>query len=98
VGDRDEVVGLRRGILLQALHAQYPYALTRAMLEKAVCALYPALKGMDADIEYLREKGLLTSEETTVAARVYRSYKLTAAGVDVVEGSTTLPGISIERA
>jgi hypothetical protein len=93
----DEIVSLRRGMILLALHAQYPHALTQAMLERAVGPFYEQLRGFSVDLAYLQEKGLCTSESTMVGLKVFVSYRITTKGIDLVDGAVEEPGIQIER-
>ena len=89
---------LRRGLLLLALHDQYPHPLMEAALVRATAALYAAEpKDRARDLAYLAEQGLLTADESTLANRVLRTFRLTAAGLDVVDGATVDPGVALIR-
>jgi hypothetical protein len=86
----------RRGLILHSLHAQYPMRLMRTALDRNVMPFYAGEAGQfDRDVEYLRDKGYLDVEEQTLAGRSISAFKITPAGVDLVEGSTKDPGIII---
>ncbi|MCA9640129.1 MAG: hypothetical protein KC492_05515 [Myxococcales bacterium] len=91
-------VQLRRGLLLLALHEQYPYPLTETALQRQVGAFYAAEpKAMARDLHYLADKGYLARVEATIAGRQVRSFQATPQGVDVAEGSVVDPGVEISR-
>lgn len=89
---------LRRGILLLALHAQFPLALTRPALDRQVGPFYahdPVQ--LVRDLAYLEQKGFLVQKRARIGQHVIETATLTPAGVDVVEGTTSDPGIEIVR-
>lgn len=89
---------LRRGLVLQALHAQYPYPLTEAALSRQISVIYLGDERARArDVAYLEEKGFLQVERATVGAVTLRTFKITTAGVDVVEGSTKDAGVELAQ-
>lgn len=95
----DEVIGLRRGVILQNLAAQSPYQLVRAMLERAVRPFYAVdyYKGLARDLWYLAKKGLLEEESTMAAGITAVAYSILPLGQDIVDGNVTVPGVQIER-
>ena len=89
---------LHRGLILLKLEAQYPFPTAEAALSQGIGPFYAGdQKRMTRDLEYLREKGYLTIEEQRVGSQNLRSFKITAEGVDLVQGSTTDAGIDIAR-
>lgn len=87
---------LRRGLILQALHSQYPYALTSPALGRQVGMFYMGdERGLTRDLAYLEERQLLGREEAAVGAIRVVTYKLTAGGLLVVEGVAADAGVEI---
>lgn len=94
----DEMTRLRRGLVLHTLYKQYPLALADAALEASVLpAFHDDRTAYLRDRAYLADLGLIVQDGMKVAGRRLETWKLTAAGVDVVEGSTTLPGVNIGK-
>ncbi len=94
----DQVALARRGVVLLTVHAQFPYPLTRALLERAVGPFYTGVeKDLPRDLAYLEGKGLLESESAQLGHASVTSYTCTPAGIDVVEGTVAEPGIVISR-
>lgn len=92
------ILQLRRGLVLQALHAQYPLPLMQAALDRQLGSFYDGdARAYARDLAYLKEKGLITEDRQQVADRLLVSLRLTSAGVDVVEGTVTDPGVEIVR-
>src|SRR5690606_19035136 len=79
---------LRRGLVLMALHGQYPMPLTNTSLNRAVSAFYAGTepRAQTRDLAYLKERGLIRSENHEISGRTFQTWTLTAVGVDVVEG------------
>ena len=88
----------RRGLILHALHANYPNPVTRGAIDRQVMPFYTSVKELDRDIEYLADKGFLEKRETEIGERKIRNYEITPAGVDLVDGSTQDPGVHFARA
>lgn len=88
-------IRLRRSLVLQVLHGQYPYPLVRTALERGVIDYYARdTRALERDLEYLAKKGYLEARSDDVLpGRVVHSYQLTPSGVDLVEGATQDPGI-----
>lgn len=87
---------IRRGLVLLTLHAQYPHPLVDAAFTRATMPFYVADERERArDLAYLEERKFISIETTGLAGTVYRTYKLTAAGVDVAEGVVQDPGVVI---
>lgn len=90
---------LRRGLVLLALHAQYPMALMEAALERQVMPFYGNdRRALGRDLAYLDDKGLLQATEQAVGGRTLRSFTITVDGVDVVDGTVQVPGVTIAAA
>lgn len=88
----------RRGLILHACHAQYPGRLMFAAIERHVMPFYVNEGGQfTRDLEYLKDSAFLSEETAEVAGRSYTSYKITPAGINLVEGTRTDPGISFKR-
>ena len=90
----------RRGMVLLALHSQYPLALRTAALEGRLAGVYDdAMRGLPRDLAYLADSavGAIRRETQTAAGRTYEVITLTAHGVDIVEGVATHAGIQIDR-
>lgn len=85
---------LQRGLVAQALHAQYPHPLTELALEHQVQQIILDRAHLDRALAYLEEKGFVKRTETRIANRTIRAYQLTAAGVDLVD--TTIRDAGIE--
>lgn len=88
-----------RAMVILALEAQYPHQMTEASLLQHLRGAYGGLdaaRALARDLAYIEELGLADSEVTKLGARRIISWRLTAAGVDVAEGSTTVPGITVE--
>lgn len=47
-----------------------------------------------AELYYLRDKQLVRFHKATVGREHYLSWRITAEGVDVVQGATTVPGVA----
>lgn len=93
---------LRRGLILHALHAQSPMALMRPALDRQVGVFYIGDdRQLSRDLLYLEQKGALTRRmaEVTVhhAAHQVEALTITPTGTDLVEGTTTDPGIEFAR-
>ena len=90
---------LRRGVVLLALHAQFPLALARPALDRQVGPFY-AMDPLQLhrDLAYLEQKGLLTQKKGTVGNHRIEIITLTPDGADVVEGATAIPGVEFARA
>lgn len=97
----DEVVRLRRGMVLHALHVQYPLSLAQAALERQIAPHYMfdrLAKESTRDLAYLREKGLIAREEQKIGEAVIVTWRITPAGIDLVEGVATDPAIDVGSA
>jgi len=89
---------LRRGLILHALHAQYPMALTKSSLEKQVGPFYEGdQRALNRDLAYLEESRFLEDRSSDIADRTIHAYRITPAGVNLVEGATKDPGVHFER-
>ncbi len=91
-----EQIRLRRGLVLLALEANFPNALTRDALTRAV-PVFTDGRDLDRDGAYLQGKGYIDHTSSDIGGRTYHSYRILPAGVDLVEASTTDPGVRIER-
>lgn len=91
---------VRRGIVLHALLGQYPLALTQVALERQVAPFYKAADGraLSRDLAYLEEKQFLRHESHEVGGRVFNTFILTPAGVDIVERVAVDAGVEIAQA
>lgn len=90
---------IRRGLVLHALHAQYPMALTQGALDRQVSVFYAGdSKAQARDLAYLAERELLRREQTEVGGQVVVAFRITAKGVDIVERLVTDPGVEIASA
>jgi hypothetical protein len=84
-----------RGLILSALHAQYPYPLTAIALDLQVRPFYAGdNRALVRDLAYLAEKKLIETETSTVGERQVAVTRITAAGIDVLEGTTKDPGVA----
>ncbi len=91
---------LRRGVVLLALHAQYPLTLAERALELQVRAFYvgtSADRNLARDLAYLEESGRILRNEDEIDGVPIRTWKLTPAGVRLAEGTETDPGVEISR-
>lgn len=92
----DDIARVRRGLLLTAAHAQYPHPLTELALELQTRAFYAGQpRELVRDLAYLVDSGYLTRGTEKVAAREFSIYRITPEGIDIVDGSTSDPGIEI---
>jgi hypothetical protein len=83
-----------RGLVLSALQAQYPYPLTDLALSHQLLPFYAGdAKAFLRDRQYLREKGYIEVESSRVGDREVHAIRITAAGIDVVEGAVRDPGV-----
>lgn len=95
----DEITS-RRGLILLALHEQFPQQLTwRALLGRVRLAYLTddVDREVSRDLAYLVAKDLVEEESAEVGRRKILAYRLTPTGVDVAEGTRQEPGITIER-
>jgi hypothetical protein len=85
-----------RGLILSALQAQYPYPLTELALDLQILHPFYAQdhRAFARDKAYLAEKKLIEIESSKVGDRVVSVVRITAAGVDVVEGTVRDPGVA----
>lgn len=89
---------LRRGLILHALHAQFPMALTKSSTEKQVGPFYGGdTRSLARDLAYLEESGFLEDRSSEIGDRTVHAYKITPAGMNLVEGATKDPGVHFER-
>lgn len=89
----------RRGLILHALHANFPLRTMRAAIERAVMPFYVGEAAQFArDIEYLRAKGYLDVHQEHVGRSAVEAYSISPAGVDLVERTTADPGVFIQGA
>ncbi len=86
---------LQRGLVLHALQAQYPHPLTQVSLERQVQHLVQAGGELDQVTSYLVEKGLVEARSEKIGRISVTTYRLTADGVDVADGSVALPGVDM---
>lgn len=93
-----DLARLHRGLVLQALHAQYPLALTEVALERQVAAIIGGGAVLERTIAYLVEKGLVERNSVQLGQRRLSAVKLRVSGVDLVEGTTTDPAIDLSLA
>lgn len=91
---------IRRGLLLLALHAQYPNALLRASLDGLVgAAWFGDTEAWARDAAYLQRQGLVLVDEAPLpGGRTLETWALTEAGFGLVEGAATDPAVQIARA
>lgn len=95
--DADET-RLRRGLILHALHAQFPLRLSAASLQRQVGPFYQGeAKALERDLAYLEQKGALELHSDEVGGLTVRAFSITPAGIDLVERTTTDPGITFAR-
>lgn len=89
---------MRRGVQLLALQAQYPGKLARAVLTQQLSAFIEDPKDLDRDCAYLSDKGYATwaVEHFEGGASVLMG-RITAAGIDLIDGVSTDPGVHIQR-
>lgn len=89
---------IQRGLVLHALYEQYPMSLTTVALERRVEVFYRAdPRALARDLAYLEERLLIRSEKHEVGGRTFGTVQITAAGVNVVEGTTTDPGVELSQ-
>lgn len=86
---------LQRGLVLHALQAQYPHPLTQVSLERQVAHLIQAGGELDQVMGYLVEKGLVKAQAEKIGRHSVTTYRLTADGVDVADGSVQLAGVDM---
>lgn len=92
----DSIARIRRGLLLSAINAQYPHPQVELNLELQTRAIYAGEpKAMVRDLAYLVDSGFITRTTEKIAAREITTYRITPEGIDIVEGSTSDPGIEI---
>lgn len=87
---------LHRGLVMHALQAQYPLPLTQTTLERQV-AHFIAAEALPAIVHYLAELGLMEVHTERVGTIQVTTYRLTAQGYDVADGSVASPGIDMGR-
>lgn len=98
----DRTIQTRRGGVLLVLRLQHPKELARGQILPLLAPWYidrdlEQSADLQSDLGYLEEKGLITIDDTRIGAVRLTTYRLTAAGVDVADGSVADPGIFIAR-
>ena len=92
-----ELNRLRRGLVLATLAANYPHQVADGLLYRQVKSYYPSdAPQFGRDVAYLAERGYLDATEDRVRGSVVKSYRITAAGIDLVERTSNDPGVEFE--
>lgn len=94
----DQLILLRRGMILAALASAMGAPTADAMVE---ISLRPFFMNEDArtfgrDVVYLAGKGLISRTAHRVGATSVPMLSLTPAGQDVVDGTTSVPGVMVQ--
>lgn len=90
-----DALRLQRGLVMHALRGQYPHPLTQVSLERQVAHLVEPGRELDGIVHYLADKGYVEVKSAKVGQVQVVTYRLTAAGVDVADGSVSDPGVDL---
>lgn len=91
------VIPKRRGVILLTLHANYPAGVSYRLISQRYEMLADSGDDLRRDLAYLAERGFAVETAEHVRGLPVLMYRVTAAGIDLVEGVTSDPGIRIER-
>lgn len=89
---------LRRGLILQTLHRNYPHPMARVLMGSQVKLFYPGEEAeLVRDIAYLRDRGYLEEGSAPAGGRAVPTLSITTSGVDLVERTSDEdPGVVFE--
>lgn len=90
-----DVLPMQRGVILHALHAQYPLVLLERALRQQVGELVADERVFTRILAYLDDKKLIELVDREIGGVRVRAYRLTADGVDVVERRRAEAGITV---
>lgn len=88
---------LQRGLVMHALQAQWPHVLVEQSLQRQVQALIPEPRDLERALAYLQGRKLMELVEERVGERRIRTYRLTADGLLVAEGTSSDAGVDMGR-
>lgn len=96
--DKLEEARIRRGLILLALHMNYPHPVRDASLSTQLRPAYFGADGPRAytqDLIWLERKKYLIRAQDDVQGRVYVTYTITEDGVLIADRSVRDPGVQI---